>query len=161
MGTVVDFFLKKNEDKASFCFVEMSSLEEASEAISLLAGKTVNDSIIMVKYARPRKERGEGDAPRPERSEGRNNFNRGPRDFQGAKPTFGRSSGGGEERPRWKRDDSGEGHRGGYGRQDRFENERGGFGNRREDRGIEGGRSPVTNKSSFTAKTAVVEDIDY
>lgn len=157
VGTVVDFFMKKGEDKPSFGFVEMSSLEEASEAISLLSGKTVNDSIIMVKYAKPRKERAEGDAPRPERNNDRNNFNRGgPRDNQGPKPMYGRPQGNRDERPRWNRDDQEEGRQGGYGKQDRFEADRGGYGQRREDRSSEGGRPPVASKP-ITNKPAATE----
>ncbi len=122
VGTVCDLYLKRMEGKDNFAFVGMGSLEEAAQAINALNGKRLGEKMIMVKYAKPK----------PNRTEGKDNFNRGPRDREqkgDRKPFFGNQPGNQEERPnRFKNNEM----KGG------FDNKRQGFGRRDQE---EGGQS--------------------
>jgi RNA recognition motif-containing protein len=80
-GTVVSVALIK--DRATgyskgFGFVEMSSQQEAQEAIKSLNGRTIGDRQLTVSIARPREERG-GGFPRRDGNRGRDSRGKGRR----------------------------------------------------------------------------------
>jgi nucleolin len=54
VGTVLDFFIKRQETGACFGFVEMGSIEEAETAINKLSGKRVGGRMMRVNFAKPK-----------------------------------------------------------------------------------------------------------
>ena len=76
-GTLVDCFLKKNDNGTAFAFVEFERQDQVDTAIEKLNGHKVARKMIWVKYAKPKpkKEGGrEGHGGRDGGGRGRDGF---------------------------------------------------------------------------------------
>jgi RNA recognition motif-containing protein len=81
-GTVVSVALIKDRSTGAskgFAFVEMSSQNEAQEAIKVLNGRMLGDRALTVSMARPREERPAGGGPRRDSFRGRDSRGKGRR----------------------------------------------------------------------------------
>jgi RNA recognition motif-containing protein len=159
VGPLNDFYLKRQEDKPSFLFVEYASIEEADKAIQQCSGLRVADKPIFVKYAKPKADR---------RKEGENGGNEGGRQNNRGGDRFGgggnREGFGGkghreENGDRWGK---GENQKGGYGKQDRFEGgNRGHGGHDRERKPFGNGSNSFGTNKVEQRQPVANDDFDY
>lgn len=54
VGSLQDFFMKRQEGKDTFAFLEFNSIEQAEKAIDRFNGKKIGDRALFVTYSRPR-----------------------------------------------------------------------------------------------------------
>jgi len=70
LGTILDFYIKRQETGNCFGFVEMGSIEEAESAISKLNGKRICGKMLRISFAKPKVPRTGGREGNSERSSG-------------------------------------------------------------------------------------------
>ena len=136
VGSLQDFFFKQQEGKDSFCFVQLSSQEEADDAIQRCNGKRLGEKGIFVKYSRPRPKKEGEEEPTKRGFSGFGGQRGGDREERGNRGNWGGDKnrggdrgnrggfGGNKPREQWNKGDRNDG----YQKREKFEDQRGGFG---------------------------------